>query len=316
MSSIATHVILTYNDLSYLFKILDMSISNSKFIQKDILIIDDGSDIPVESDLKSRYDFPQEKIFLIRHQGNKGIQEAIKTAIRNVKTKYIYLGSSNDKISPRFFYEHVQVLERYAFAPFSFSDPGMFDEGKKSYSNFKLSLSSSEIFLKPSEFLNIYRRSPFHIGSNTVLYRTDDLKSVGIKEDLKLYADWFLNYFLAFKKGCVYIPEVLSHFCIHKNSYSSLQLQRDNSDKIIKFFKYVHADDPEVYAKMKEAGFISAFPLQDIIKVSKHPIIKPCITKKVLFMCFWRNIWHIVHKILPVSTYNTLRKIKNKCFSL
>lgn len=311
MSSLATHVILTYNDFDYLLKIIEMSIANSKFIQKDILIIDDGSKEPIEPRINSLYDLEKERILVIRHASNQGIHAAIQTALNHVKTKYVHLGSSNDKICPQFFYEHVNALEKYEFAPFSSSDPGTFEEETNLYSDFKLQLSPIEKFFNATEFTLMYKKNPFHIGSNTILYRTSDLKLIDIKSDLELYADWFINYSLSFKKGFVYIPKVLTYYCIHKNSYSESQLKKDTSAKIIKFFQYIQEADMVVYNRMKEASFISAFPFLDIMRVLREPIIKQCTTTKALFMCFGRQIWHIIGKFLPISFYNDIRKLKS-----
>src|SRR3990167_11037957 len=210
-----THVILTYNDFSYLVEAIKYSLASKGKIKKYILIIDDGSTDPVEQKLKKLFDLEKSSIHVLRNKKNIGIFPSVHRAVQETKTEYIYLGSCNDQISPTLFSDHLEALEQYPDAAFVFSDPGVYNPTTKRHTDFSLRLSDKTEHFTPKILENLYKVTPFHIGSNTVIYRTEQLKKLNFREDLELYAYWFTMYSLAFSLGCVYVPKVATYYRLH-----------------------------------------------------------------------------------------------------
>src|SRR5260221_7221475 len=187
MSPSITHVILTYNNIDYLSRAINYSISQEGMLEKEILIIDDGSAELVEPLLKNQLDLKTHNIRIVRNKNNIGIYASLKRALNETTTKYVHLGSSNDEIKPKFFKNHIRELERNNQAAFSFGDPGVYHEKKGRYSEFYLNLAKDIQYFSPEQFLRLYRKTPFHIGSNTAVHRTECLREIGFLADLELY---------------------------------------------------------------------------------------------------------------------------------
>ena len=113
MSPEVSIIIPVYNAEKYLFECLD-SIRNQKFINFEVLIIDDGS---IDGSRKIISEFVKMDLrFNYFYQDNQGVSTARNNGLKNVNGEYIIFIDSDDKCEPNYIHGLVQGLnQQYDF---------------------------------------------------------------------------------------------------------------------------------------------------------------------------------------------------------
>lgn len=100
-------IIPCYNDYKYVLEAVDTAV-NQTYGNKEVIIVNDGSNIETEAVLNSI----NNPIVSIINQKNKGLSGARNTGILNAKGKYIMLLDSDDKFEKTFAERAISILEK------------------------------------------------------------------------------------------------------------------------------------------------------------------------------------------------------------
>lgn len=106
MSRLVSIIIPCYNDAVYISKAVQSAISQT-YPKKEIIVIDDGSNLETKKILKEI----EPKINLLITQENLGVCLARNNAIACAKGEFILTLDSDDFFEPKFLEEGVQILE-------------------------------------------------------------------------------------------------------------------------------------------------------------------------------------------------------------
>lgn len=126
-SPLVTVVMSAYNPLpritSAVQSVLDQTLSDI-----ELLVVDDGSDVPLESIIPE-----DSRIRVIRHPENRGFSAATETGVRNARGKWITWVDSDDRVDPSYLATKVAAGDRWS-ADFVFARLRTTDEnGNGSY---------------------------------------------------------------------------------------------------------------------------------------------------------------------------------------
>lgn len=84
---------------------------------------------------------------------------------------------------------------------------------------------------KPNQILQIFQKTDFWIAGHTSIIKRESVLKHKYNPALKFLCDWFLLHRIALVEGVAYIPETLSVWWIHNQSYSSNFLENVKKKK-------------------------------------------------------------------------------------
>jgi GT2 family glycosyltransferase len=297
---LATIVIPTFGDLPQLIDIL-AQVRAQTWPHLEVIVVDDASEPPVEPKLRAQGG-DGTPLSVIRHGANQGPLAALHSGLMQARGKYVYLGSTNDPIEPHFIEAGVALLERYPAAGLCFSDSGTIDGWSGRRRQFPLYLSQEAVYLAPDAFARRMRPAPFHISSNTAIFRTTSLRqSGGYRPALALYADWFGIQLTALREGAVYIPEVLAYSREHPGQYSERRRwSRAERQRLAGLaLAGVVEDYPELVPRLRQSRAASEFGFRVLAGLSRDRQCAAAVDPAVLWMALVRQIWHAIGRLAP-----------------
>ncbi len=209
-----TIITTSYNYAEYISQTIE-SVLAQTFSDWELIIVDDASSDNSVEIIKKYCD--DKRIKLICHDKNKGLKNAIKTALKYAKGEWVTFVESDDTITSDALEKRLRTKADIVFNSVNLvGDEDWVKEVQKQVDKTEKELAKIEF---PS---NIFKKFD---TKNPVL----TLSSVMIKRKLlteKLFDtktdalfDWWLYINLAYKNDFDYIPEKLTNWRIHDNSY-------------------------------------------------------------------------------------------------
>lgn len=298
---LATIVIPTFGDLPQLLDSL-ARVRAQTWPNLEVIVVDDASSPPVEPSIRTHLG-DATPLSILRHAENQGPIAALYTGLVHARGKYVYLGSTNDPIEPQFIEAGVTLLERYPAAGLCFSDSATIDGWSGRRRQFPLYLDRQAVYLAPDEFARRMRSAPFHISSNTVIFRTASLRRVGgYRPALALYADWFGVHLTALLEGAVYIPQVLAYSREHPGRYSGTRrwslAERQRLAGLA--LAGVVEEYPELVPRLRQSLTASAFGFRLLAGLSRDQHCAAAVGPAALWMALVRDIWHAIGRLAPL----------------
>lgn len=303
---VATIIIPTYNDAVYLARALELACAQT-LRDLEIIVVDDGSAVPVPPAVNR-----DPRVSVIRRDVNGGVFAAQQSGIALATGKYIYLGSTNDPIEPEFLAASVEALEANAAAGICFLDPGVVSGEPEQCQGFSLNLADKTTYFEPDQFAERLRHRPFHLSSNTVVFRHDVLHAIGgCRSEFGLYADWFACAVAALRSGAVYIPRVLAYSRIHDSAFSNPRLWSSSvrSGYAATALRAIAAEFPEICPRLRHSLITSEFGLCVLVALREDPKVRPMVGLDGLAMASLRDTWGLVRKYMPVDGRRLVRKL-------
>lgn len=209
-----TIITTSYNYAEYISQTIE-SVLAQTFSDWELIIVDDASrDNSVEI-IKKYCD--DKRIKLICHDKNKGLKESIKTALKYAKGEWIAFVESDDSIVSDALEKRLNTKADIVFNSVNLTgDTKWVQEVQKQ-------VDKTEEFLSKINFpANIFKKfdtkNPILTLSSVMIKRellTEDLFNTGTDA----LFDWWLYINLAFENNFDYIPEKLTNWRIHDNSY-------------------------------------------------------------------------------------------------
>ncbi len=311
MKHTVSAVLVNYNHCKYLPRAIEQHLIQKDFFL-ELIIVDDGS-TDKSVDIIKKYAEKFNFIKVIFHTKNKGISEAIATAVDKAKGTYVHLGAVDDIVEPNFFEKSMKIIENYPNAGFVFSDAGEFVEKTENYEKFPFWFSSKSRYFSALEMKKLIKKSYFTFPSLSCIFHKKKLLEVGsFRSDLERNGDLFAIFLLALRYGACYVPEILTWFCVRDDSYSSIGLCNKKSQKrtFYKTLDVLKNEYPTDYKNFRESGIVYEVSFRALwwLLSSKRyrNYITPLLLKRLIIRGFWRSF----KKILPLSVRQLIRKIR------
>jgi GT2 family glycosyltransferase len=304
---LASVVIPTHDDADHLMTALDL-VRAQTWPQVEIVVADDASAEPVEPRVRASAR-PGERITVLRRERNGGVAAAQQAGLEQARGDYVYLASTNDPIEPRFLEESISALERHPGAGLSFSDPGIVTGWTGRREAFRLHVAARETFFAPDAFASRLRRRPFHIASNTVVFRKSALiETGGCRPELGLYADWFTVVVTALRRGAVYLPEVLAYSRDHAGAYSAPGRwpRPARLAAAATVMAAIAHEEPQLVARVKRSAALSELGARALLTLSRDPRCRPLIDLGTLWVACLRASWR---RVLPRGSRSLMRRL-------
>jgi len=303
---LATVVIPTYNDGDLLIGALERFKAQT-WPNIEIVVADDGSAEPVEPRVRNwpGYD---ERITVVRRAVNGGVPAALQAGFERARGDYVHLSSTNDLVEPRFLETSIAALARHARAGMCFSDAGIVSDPGEEREPFPLHLARGETFFTPDAFAARLRSRPFHISSNTLVFRTSALRATGgSRPELELYADWFACLVTALRDGAVYVPRVMAYSRVHPGAYSGRPRPRAARVELAAAaIRAVAAEFPEVLPRLRRSDAVSDFGLPVLLGLLREPQARAVVGADTFWVTLVRAGWR---GMLPRSGRRLLRRM-------
>jgi hypothetical protein len=304
--ALASVVIPTYNDTHLLIGALERFKAQT-WPNVEIVIADDGSDQPVEPTVRnwSGYD---ERITVVRRAGNGGVPAALQTGLDHARGDFVHLSSTNDLAEPDFLQTSIAALEHHPRAGMCFSDAGIIMDPGNQREPFPLHLAAGETWFSPEDFAARLRRRPFHLSSNTVVFRTDAIRATGgCRPELELYGDWFACMVTALRDGAVYVPRVMAYSRVHAGAYSGRPLARDARVKLAAAaVRAIAAEAPDIVPRLRRSAALSDLGLPVLLGLLRDSRVRANVSVDTLWVALVRAGWR---RMLPRSGRRLLRRL-------
>lgn len=306
---LVTIVIATYNDFEHLQQAIRLARAQT-WTNVEIIVVDDCSTEPVEPKLSDVVG-EDPRVRVVRRASNGGVFEALLTGLSHARGEFIYLGSTNDPIEPRFVAANVGCMQRHPSAGMGFSDPGIIVGWQGHRREFPLCIAPKPIGLSPDEVADRMRATPFHISSNTVLFRTDALRRIGgCRSAMGLYADWFACVITALREGAVYLPEVLAFSRAHPGAYSERRrwTHRARAGFAAITMRTIISELSDVVPRLRRSTAVSSFGFPVLISLLRDADCRPLISVGALNSALLRDGWGFVRAVLPDGARRRVRR--------
>jgi hypothetical protein len=303
---LATVVIPTYNDADLLFGAIDRFKAQT-WPNTEIVVADDGSSEPVEPKLRASPGYDR-RISVVRRAVNGGVPAALQAGFERATGDYVHFSSTNDQVEPHFLEASIAALERHPRAGMCFSDAGIVNDWGEEREPFPLHLAPQETWFAPEDLAARLRRRPFHISSNTVVFRARAIKATGgCRPEFELYADWFACMVTALRDGAVYLPQVMAYSRVHGGAYSGRPRRSAARVRLAAAaVRAVARDAPEVLPRLRRSAALSDFGLPVLVGLVRDPQCRRLIGPDTLWVALLRTGWR---RMLPRGGRRLLRRM-------
>ena len=277
----------------------------------EIIVVDDGS-TDDSCDIVEKMATSHGLIRLVRHDKNRGVNQAIATGIGEATGEFIRISASDDIIQPDFFEKSLPILMSSPNAGFCFSDPAEIIGESAEILRFSHFISSNPVYLSPETLLRLMRRNQFTFSSNSIIYRRDALaRSGGFREDLEWQSDWFINLVLALRDGCCYIPKTLSVYQVDTQSYSAIGMRTPSIRREILFnlLDHLKTDDyNDVGPLIRDTGLLPEYRLTTLYWLIRSPEHRGYVSTRLITQLVLRRIWKEIRPYTSVALRRFLRR--------
>ena len=216
-----TGVLANYNHAKYIREAIDSILSQSRPLDRFIIIDDASMDSSVEiiSSYLSKTDYME----LIRNEKNKGIAEVNNMGLLLTRTEYLVYFAADHIYYPSYIEKACSALDKYRDAAlFSAHAKWMDEKGGdiKQFRTFKPKKNGN--YYSPDESRRFMIRYGAFMQGCCSIYRTEVLKEIGgFDNKLGAYQDSFARQLLAVKYGMYFSPEEMASWRRHSESFSA-----------------------------------------------------------------------------------------------
>jgi len=226
-----TVITTSYNYGEYISQTIE-SVQAQTFSDWELIIVDDASNDNSVEIIKKYCD--DKRIKLICHDKNKGLKDSIKTALKYAKGEWIAFVESDDSITPDSLEKRLKTKADIVFNGVNLiGDTEWVEEVEKQVNKTENELS--QIKFPANIFKKFEIKNPVLTLSSIMIKRellTDELFET--KTDALF--DWWLYINLAYKNDFDYIPEKLTNWRIHDNSY--IKKPKRNKHQMVNVMAY------------------------------------------------------------------------------
>ena len=288
-----------YKDKTYLNNSISF-INNQTLKPKNLIFVDDANNDPnLKKIIRSKLD-KNIKFIYLKNDTNYGVTKSISIGVKKVKSKYLYIQSTDDIIYKDFLEESVRQIEKYPSSAYVFSNIKINNirNKKKYFINFDF---IKDFHIQSSEVGKLYNKYQFKIYHNTALINSRKfLKSNIFKEKYGRRADMLNLQYLSMKYGLCYLPKTLSEFTIRKGQISAKNLDDKYLINELKIIKKNNFDFYNFIIKNNLHYEISVFSILKLSKNFKNIISLKYINRSIKFKLWKLFRFYTNPKILNI----------------
>ena len=291
-------------------KFLDTSINylNAQTLQPHRLIfVDDHNEKHQELKKYIRKKLNKNiKFKFIRNKKNYGVTKSVSIGIKQAKSKYLYIQSTDDIIYKDFLELNVKVLENNQDAAYVFSNIRInnLDNKKKYHIYFSF---IKENYIKKSDINYLYSNYLFKIYHNTVVFNSEKILKLNIfKDEYGRRADMLNLQYLSMRYGFCYLNKTISEFTIRKDQISSAIL---SNDYLIDELKYLKKKENKFYNFIIKNNLYYEISLMALIKFKST--FGNLVTIQYLSRAIKFKLWKLSRFYINPKILNLLFRILN-----
>ncbi|MFC3227163.1 glycosyltransferase family 2 protein [Marinibaculum pumilum] len=277
----------------------------------EVIVVDDAStddSVAVVTALQAQ----EPRIRLLRQDRNRRVNAAMNRGLAEARGDYVCFSAADDLVGPDFAAENLALLDACPQAAFAFSDPAELLGESGIVREFPLYLSTAPAYLEAERMIAIMRRAFFTISSNTAVYRRDRLQEIGgFAEDLEWYADWWVNYVLAYRHGAGYVPRRLAWFRVSPQSYSAKGVRDAAAQRAVTDRVLAMLDEPryaDVAPLFRRSGLMTEFSLRGLGWLLSDRRGRRYLTPHLALRMGARGLWDGLRPLAPLGARRWLRR--------
>jgi glycosyltransferase involved in cell wall biosynthesis len=233
---LVTIIIPCFNADSYLMECVESCLAQT-YSRLEIIIIDDGNGPSTKSLLKEIENYDEKRrIRVISHQGhiNKGVLASRLLGLKHAKGSLISLLDADDQYHPCRIERQLECFSRFPEVVLSHSGIEIIGDRSGALSHeFHFSSSPSIPYRLQALPDFLYR---LHICNSAAMFRADALRGASIPSKMLYQLEDWVFWILLSRKGLfVQLPEPLTRYRIHQDSFSF----QNNTNRLQKQFSRI-----------------------------------------------------------------------------
>lgn len=250
---------------------------------------------------------------LVRHEVNRGVNEAVATGIAHARGDWLAVCAVDDVLAPNFVERMLAVARRWPQAGICFSEPAFWHDGEDRPRVYPLHLAEEPSFFPPDLMVRTLEVNFFTIVSTAAIYRRDALvEAGGFLPALRWHADLFANYVLAFRHGAAYLPEPVAFYRPSSGSYSATG-RRDGAaqGEIVEGMLELLARPgyADVAPAFRRSAFLPDFSFGLLPRLLRGRMGRRYLTARLIRRLLFRSAWRVVMPFVPDLPRRALRRV-------
>lgn len=213
-------LITSYNYEKYIKETIQ-SVLNQTYKDWELIIVDDCSSDNSVDVIKS---FNDSRIRLYINEENLGLAKTLKLGVEKATGDWIVFLESDDLINPDYITRKIQVIKNNNNISLVFNDCNFFGESSRvndfNTALYKTRLKNAKRKYPANMFYNFYLSNKIFTFS-AVMAKRSDLLQLDYDTPVDCLLDWWLWIQLAYIGDFYYIPEKLTQWRLHNDSYIS-----------------------------------------------------------------------------------------------
>lgn len=238
----------SYNYENYIKETVQSVLSQTSNDWEMIIVDDCSTDNSIDV-IKSYND---DRIKLFVNEKNLGLKETLKRGIKEASSDWIVFLESDDVLAPDYLAKKVEIAQKYNDINLIFNDCEFFGDEER-VKAFEHALKKTRSLLQnqsyPKKMLYDFYQSNKIFTFSSVMARRSDLLKVNFNPKLDYLIDWHLWIQLSSLGKFYYLPEKLTKWRLHKNSYINSSTYKSPFD--LQAASYI-----EVFKSKKDIGIL------------------------------------------------------------
>lgn len=238
----------SYNYENYIKETVQ-SVLSQTYNDWEMIIVDDCSTDNSIDVIKSYND---DRIKLFINKKNLGLKETLKRGIKEASSDWIVFLESDDVLAPDYLAKKVEIAQKYNDINLIFNDCEFFGDEER-VKAFEHALKKTRSLLQnqsyPKKMLYDFYQSNKIFTFSSVMAKRSHLLKVNFNPKLDYLIDWHLWIQLSSLGKFYYLPEKLTKWRLHKNSYINSSTYKSPFD--LQAASYI-----EVFKSKKDIGIL------------------------------------------------------------
>ena len=221
----------SYNYADYIEETLK-SVLKQTYQDWELIIVDDGStDNSVEIIKQYLQKDKRIKLFVHENNANKGLKETLLLGLAKAQGNWIAFLESDDIWREDYLEKKTEIIQKFPSVGLVFNDVELFGDEKKVYIHTPIFRDNHKFLMKKTYPCNMFR--DFNLSNkiltfSTLMVKKDILQNTNFNTPVDKLLDWWLYIHIAHDNNFYYIPEKLTLWRMHRDSYISKNKKKTN----------------------------------------------------------------------------------------
>ena len=254
-------VVASYNYADYIEETIK-SVINQTYSDWELVIVDDGSSDD-SLQIIEKYCNQDNRIKLYTHPNheNKGLKETLLLGISKAESEWVAFLESDDSLREDYLEKKADIANKYPEIGLIFNGVEFIgDEYQIKYrcNGMRKSMKEMEDLKYPS---NIFKKLNVRnkiVTFSTVMVKKEFLKREYFETPEDRLLDWWLYIHILYCTMAYYLPENLTNWRIHENSY--IKIKRKGRKRFVQIRAYL-----DIYKANKNEKWIPIFAIYSLI---------------------------------------------------